>query len=93
VVYLARRDQSPFTRFHGAQALNASLTYMIVVFAGIILGVASAALRAPAGLLVMIPLILVFGIAHFVYLIVGAVKAGRREMYRIPTLVCWRMIK
>ena len=93
VVYLARRDESPFTRFHGAQALNASLTYMIAFFAAFTLGLVSAAFGAPEGLLIVIPLALIFGITHFVYLIVGAVKAGRREMYRLPTWICWRMLK
>ena len=93
VVYLARRDDSPFTRFHGAQALNASLSYMIAFFAAFTLGLASVAFRTPEGLFVLIPLVLIFAIMHFVYLIVGAVKAGRREMYRLPAWICWRMVR
>jgi len=93
VVYLARRDESPFTRFHGAQALNASLSYMIAFVVAFTLGLVSVAFRAPEGLLIMIPLVLIFGLTHFVYLIVAAVRAGRREMYRLPMWICWRMFK
>jgi uncharacterized protein len=93
VVYLARKDDSQFTRFHGAQALNASLTYMIVFVAGLVLGVIAAILGAPVGLVIGLLVILVFAIAHFVFLIIGAVKAGRREMYRLPTWICWRMVR
>jgi uncharacterized protein len=93
VVYLARRDESPFTRFHGAQALNAALTYIIAFFAAFTVGMVSLAFRTPVGLIIMIPLILILAIAHFVYLIIGAVKAGRREMYRLPAWICWRMFK
>ena len=93
VVYLARKDQSPFTRFHGAQALNAALTYIAVFVCGTALGIITVAARVPAGLAIVIPAVLIFLVAHFVYLIIGAVKAGRREMYRIPAWLCWRMIK
>lgn len=93
VIYLARKDDSPFTRFHAAQALNACLTYLIVFVAGIVLGVVAAIFSAPAGLAVGILVIFVFAITHFVYLIIGAVKAGRREMYRLPTWVCWPLVK
>jgi uncharacterized Tic20 family protein len=90
VVYLARRD-SPFARFHGAQALNLTLTYLIAVIGAFVLG-AIGAFFAPLTLVVVIPVGLAFVVAHFVYLIVGAVKAGRREMGRLPTWICWPIV-
>jgi uncharacterized Tic20 family protein len=93
VVYLARKDDSPFTRFHGAQALNAALTYIIAFIAGFALILISVAAKAPVGLIIAIPLLLIVAVAHLVYLIIGAVKAGKREMYRLPAWICWRMVK
>jgi uncharacterized Tic20 family protein len=92
IVYLARKDQSPFVRFHGAQALDLALTYLIVFFGAIVIAITGGAARMPAVSIVAILIMIVFAIVHLVYLIVGAVKAGRREMYRIPTWLCWRML-
>jgi uncharacterized Tic20 family protein len=93
VVYLARKDQSPFVRFHGAQALNLALSYLIFVFAGVILAVISAVAHAPAVAIILFLAIFVFAIVHLVYLVIGAVRAGRREMYRIPAWLAWPMFR
>lgn len=93
VVYLARKDQSPFTRFHGAQALNAALTYLAAIFCGFALTLITVVAHTPVGLAIVIPVVVTFVVAHFVYLVIGAVKAGRREMYRIPAWLCWRIIR
>jgi uncharacterized Tic20 family protein len=93
IVYLARKDQSPFVRFHGAQALNLALSYLAVFFGAIAIAIIGGAARMPAVAIVAILLMFAFAIVHLVYLIVGAVKAGRREMYPIPTWLCWRMIR
>jgi hypothetical protein len=89
VVYLARKDQSPFVRFHGAQALNFALTYYIVFIGSIILGVATLGI----GLILAVPVLLAFGIAHLVFLIIAAVRAGRHELYQIPRWLCWPMVR
>jgi uncharacterized Tic20 family protein len=93
IVFLVRKDRSPFVRFHGAQALNAALSYIAVFIGSFALVLISVAAKAPVGLIVAFPVMIIFAIVHFVYLIIGAVKAGRREMYRLPAWVCWRMIK
>ncbi|WP_329257109.1 DUF4870 domain-containing protein [Actinoallomurus sp. NBC_01490] len=93
IVYLARKDQSPFVRFHGAQALNLALSYLAVFFGAFAIAIVGGAARMPAVAIVAILLMFAFAIVHLVYLIVGAVKAGRREMYPIPTWLCWRMIR
>ncbi|GAB2846324.1 hypothetical protein GCM10027176_57470 [Actinoallomurus bryophytorum] len=93
VVFLVRQDQTPFIRFHAAQALNAALSYLAVFLGGIALAVVTVVAGAPAALIVVIPAMIIFGIVHFVYLIIGAVRAGRLEMYRLPAWICWRMIK
>jgi uncharacterized protein len=93
IVFLVRKDQSPFVRFHGAQALNAALSYLVVAVGSVIVLFVSAAANAPAGLIIAFPVLFIFAIVHFVYLIIAAVKAGRREMYRLPAWVCWRMVR
>src|SRR5262249_51326099 len=79
VVYFSRRDQSPFVRFHGAQALNLALTYFVLFLGAIAIGVVGLLAGRPIILVPAFLLIFVFAALHFVFLIVGAVKAGRRE--------------
>ena len=93
VVYLARRNQSPFTRFHTAQALNASLTYMITVTCCVVVALVSLPTRAPVVGVAAILLLFVLGMTQLVYLIIVVVKTGRREMYRMPAWLCWRMVR
>jgi uncharacterized Tic20 family protein len=93
IVYFSRKDESPFVRFHGAQALNLALTYLLVFLAAIGIGVVSYLAGQPIILVPAFLLIFVFAILHFIFLIVGAVKAGRREMYRLPAFVCWPMVR
>jgi uncharacterized Tic20 family protein len=89
VVYLARKDQSPFVRYHGAQALNLALTGLIVTVSGIVLGLVTLGF----GLIVTIPLIIAMGITHAVYMIIAAVRVGRHELYQIPTWLCWPIVR
>ncbi|MDN3353475.1 DUF4870 domain-containing protein [Actinomadura sp. DC4] len=93
VVYFARKDQSPFVRFHGAQALNACLTHLIIFVGVLAAGIAVAVASAPVALVFAILVIFAYGITNAVYLIVAAVKAGRRETYRLPAWISWNMIK
>lgn len=89
VVYLARKEQSPFVRYHGAQALNLALTSLIITFGGIIVGFVTLGI----GFIVIVPVMLVFGIAHLIYLILAGIRAGRRELYEIPKWLCWPMVR
>lgn len=93
IVFFVRKDQSPFVRFHGAQALNAALSYIAFFIGGFALTILGIVAKAPAVLIISIPAIVIFAIAHFVFLIIAAVKAGRAEMYRLPAWICWRMVK
>jgi uncharacterized Tic20 family protein len=93
VVYFARKDESPYVRFHGAQALNLALTYFIIFLGAIGIGIVAYIADAPIILLPAFLLIFVFAILHFIFLIIGAVKAGHREMYRLPAFICWPMVR
>ncbi len=74
VIYVVKRDDDPFTRFHAAQALNFQITMVIAWIATIIL------LFLIVGFF-LIPVLLV---AQFVMPIIAAVKANKGEWYRYP---------
>jgi uncharacterized Tic20 family protein len=94
VVYFARKDRSPFVRFHGAQALNLTLTYTIVMFAAIMIAVAAAIGGLGAGgLAIGILLCFVFAIVHVVFLVIASIRASRRELYKVPGIICWPMVR
>ncbi len=94
VVYLARKDRSPFVRFHGAQALNLTLTYTIGTFATLLFVVIGGTSGLGAYVLVFgVPLFLAFAVVHVVFLIIASIRANRREAYRIPAIACWPMIR
>jgi uncharacterized protein len=89
VVYMSRKDQSPFCRFHGAQGLNIAITNHIVFAVGIVFSIVTLGI----GLIIALPLMLVYGITGLVYLIMAAVKANQGEMYVIPKWLAWRFVK
>lgn len=89
IVYLSRKDQSPFVRAHAVQALNLAITSFIVVFGGMVIGFVTVFF----GFIVTLPVMLVYGVAHLIYLILAAIKAGQSQPYQIPTWLCWPMIR
>ncbi|WP_433254269.1 DUF4870 domain-containing protein [Streptosporangium sp. CA-135522] len=74
VVYLAKKDESPYVRAQAAEALNFQLTLTIAYFVSWIL----------AFVLIGFLLMLVIWIGSIVLMIVAAVAANRGENYRYP---------
>ena len=81
VVYLVKRDESPYVRQHASEALNFNLsmllygvigTFVIVLLTLVLIG------------FLLIPLLLLGAIVWLVLCIVGGVKAGQGEVYRYP---------
>jgi hypothetical protein len=74
VIYLVKRDTSPFTRYHAAEALNFHITLTIATVISAIL------------VLVLIGLFLlaVIWIAGIVLGILAAIAAGKGQTYRYP---------
>ncbi|WP_141577471.1 DUF4870 domain-containing protein [Actinomadura sp. WMMA1423] len=94
VIYLVKKNTSPFTRFHAAQSLNYQLTLLIHLVAVAALCVPPAiALEQPAFLIPLILPYLELIVAGWTFLILGAVKAGKGQYYRFPTFFCFRMIR
>ncbi len=77
VLYLIKKDESPYVRHHAAEALNFQLTVMIAMIVSFILIL----------VLVGILMIMVVGIGALVLSIVAAVAASRGEWYRYPMTI------
>lgn len=77
VVWLIKKDQDPFVAANGREALNFNISFFIY-------GLVSALL-----ILVVIGIFLsiLVGIAWFVLVILGAVKASSGETYRYPLTI------
>ncbi len=92
VVYLVKKDESPFVRFHGAMSLNLALSFTIYSTGLFIISVIAGNL---SGLLFVLGLVIwvALSIAFLVYAIIGAVAANRGEMRDIPSPLCLHMVK
>ncbi|MGB8954715.1 MAG: DUF4870 domain-containing protein [Tumebacillaceae bacterium] len=81
VVWLLKRESSPFINEQGKEALNFQISYMIYIIISIILCL----------LLVGFILLFVIGIAELILVIIAAVKANEGVSYRYPLTI--RFIK
>ena len=93
VIYLVKMNESRYVRFHAAQALNLGITAIIESIAIFIVGILLAVILHGFGILLMVLAFLALGIAHLVYLIMGAVKSNQGQLFRIPTIICFRMVR
>jgi len=93
VIYLVKMNESRYVRFHAAQALNMGLTAMIESIAIFIVGIFLALITHGFGILLMVLAFLALGIAHLVYLILGAVRSNQGQLFRVPTIICFRMVR
>jgi uncharacterized Tic20 family protein len=94
ILYLIKKDQSRFIRFHAAQALNFALTQMIVIFAVVIpLFVVAVVSQQGALLVLLVPIWLYELISQYVWMIWGAIRSNRGEWHTIPKWACFRMVR
>ncbi len=93
VIYLVKINESRFVRFHAAQALNMGITAIIESVAIFIVGIFLAIILHGFGFLLMVLAFLALGVAHLVYLILGAVRSNQGQLFRVPTIICFRMVK
>ena len=77
IIFLIKKDDSPYIRHHAAQSLNFQLTLMIAYFVSALL------------ILVLIGLLLfpILFIGALVLQIMASVAANRGEMYRYPMTI------
>lgn len=94
IIYCVKKNTEPFTRFHAAQVLNFQLTLLMHLLVVAVICVPPAiVLDAPAFLALFAFPYLELVIGQWVFLIIGAIKSGKRQYYRIPTFFCFRMIR
>jgi uncharacterized Tic20 family protein len=91
IVYLVKKDQSPFVRHHAAQALNLAITSALYSIGLFVLAVIAGSVSHGLGFLLVL-LYFPLGIAYVVYLIMAAVAANRFEMYRMPSWACLPLV-
>lgn len=81
IIWLLKREESPFIDHHGKEYLNFLISYVIYSFiAGILVIILIGAL-----------ILFVIGIAAVVVIILAGIKAYQGEYYRIPFII--RIIK
>jgi len=93
VIYLVKMNESRYVRFHAAQALNMGITAIIESIAIVIVGIVVAVATHGFGILLLVLGFLALGIAHLVYLILAAVRSNQGQLYRVPTIICFRMVR
>lgn len=80
IIYLVKKDRSPFVAEQARQALNFNITVALVLVALILLSIATLGI----GLIIAIPLWVVVGVGWLVLAIIASVKANNGERYRYP---------
>jgi uncharacterized Tic20 family protein len=94
ILYLIKKNDSRFVRFHAAQALNYGLTQLIVLFSVLVpLAVVAYIFDQPAVLIVLAPVWLYEVISPYVWMILGAIRSNRGEWYTMPKWACFRMVR
>ncbi|GBD85557.1 hypothetical protein BMS3Abin02_01966 [bacterium BMS3Abin02] len=77
VVWLLKKDEDPFIDYHGKEALNFNISFLIY-------GIVSGLLILVAIGLVLLPVVL---ITWLVLVIIGAVRTSNGEYYRYPLTI------
>jgi len=77
VVWLIKKDEDPFIDYHGKEALNFNISFMIY-------GIVSALLILVGIGLLLLPIVL---IAWLVLVILAAVRTSNGEYYRYPVTI------
>ncbi|MGE5132860.1 MAG: DUF4870 domain-containing protein [Gemmatimonadota bacterium] len=93
VIYLVKMNESRYVRFHAAQALNLSITGIIYAIALVIIAIPLALVTHGLGLILIVLGFIALGVAHLVYIIMGAVRANQGQLFRIPTFLCFPMVR
>lgn len=83
VIWLMRREDDSFAAQHALEALNFNLMTLGVVIIGGILSVVTLGI----GLIVVVPLLLIFGVLWLIWTIQASLAASRGEVYRYPVSI------
>ena len=87
ILWLVKKDSSPFIAHHGRESLNFQITLLLVMLG---LGIVTMALMLVLVGILMIPLLVVVPILALVLEILAAVAASEGRWHRYP--VCLRLV-
>lgn len=93
VVYLAKWRESPFVRYHAAQALNLWITAFGYTVSCFIVGVLLALDTAGTALAVTLPLACVIWVSAVGYAIAGGLAAKRGRQRELPRWICSQAVR
>jgi len=89
IIYLIKKDESRFVRHHATEALNLTLTGLIVTAAASLVGCVLTLLVV--GIFIFL-LLIPYGILLVVYLIIASLAASRGEWYSYPNWLRFRLL-
>lgn len=81
IIYLVKKDESPFVREHAKESLNFQITMAIAYVVSFILMI----------VLIGILMLMALGLVHLILVIVATIKAADNKLYRYPFSI--RLIK
>ena len=87
LIFLIKGNDSAYIRQQSAESLNFQLSMIIYGVVGTIVGVIISIVTLGLGLILFIPLILVYGLWWLIYTIIGSVKAANGELYQYPLTI------
>jgi uncharacterized Tic20 family protein len=90
VIWLVRKDTSPFLDHHGKEALNFQITYFLISICVMAVSMVVGILTMGIGMLLFFPIYLVIWILALVWEIQACTAASRGEWHYYP--VCFRFI-
>lgn len=84
VVWLLKKDESPFVAAHGVDALNFNISVLIYTIVGSLAMALIGLATLGFGLLLAIPAVFVAFVLWLVFVIQGAMAASRGEQFKYP---------
>ncbi len=81
LIWQIKKNEFPSVEEHGKAALNFQLTVLIALFAGII---AAVLLSFVCVGFLLVPVVVLIGLAGLVFAVIAGIKANNGEAYRYP---------
>ncbi|HOI55964.1 MAG TPA: DUF4870 domain-containing protein [Phycisphaerae bacterium] len=92
IVWLTKRDSSPYVNVHGREAINFHLSFIIYIVALGLISAVLAMIPFIGCVVILFPVLIgLMLLIAVVLLIVGAVKANQGKVFRYPVTI--RMIR
>ncbi len=91
-IYLLKRRESGYVRFHAAQAVNLWITVSLYSLSFVIIGGILTLDTISTALSVGVPLIAAAALALLIFSVLAAAAANRGKLYRIPGWICVPMV-